>query len=279
MSKQNSGRLETGLVSATTLLVVASLAAACSMMAERENPSALYTSQPTDTLTPDLTGTVGVQQTQTAAPVATMFARLDSTAQARATTLALTPTTEPTPTPTPPSWCTTALEVLAREPESITETLTSQMLQVYAAKHSVERLCVIACGESEENHFDIEVVSDTIDPTWNHSTGITDSTESFHAFFSWPPEHDWEKIPEESRIEEWTKWNMSTKMLIEVLDTNDVYWVKWTNYIPWRPINLEGWTLEDVLVFSQFGNPWHGFLTAIDAGEGRFLCTMGLEYW
>jgi hypothetical protein len=279
MSKQNSGRLKTGLVSAAILLVVASLAAACSITAGSGNPSALYTSQPTDTLVPDPTGTVGVQQTQTAAPVATMFARLDSTAQARATTWALTPTIEPTPTPTPPFWCTPALEVLAREPESITETLTSQMLQVYALEHSIETLCVTVCGEGGENFFNIEVVSDTVNSTWSHSIGIIDSTESFRAFLSRPPEPDWEKIPEESRIEERTKWNMSKRMLIEVLDTDDVYWVKWTDYIPWRPICLEGWTLEDVLVFSQFGNPWHGFLTAVDAGEGRFLCTMWLEYW
>jgi hypothetical protein len=57
--------------------------------------------QPTGTPVPDATGTARVQQTQTAMPVASMFARLDSTAYARATVLALTRTSAPTPIHTP----------------------------------------------------------------------------------------------------------------------------------------------------------------------------------
>ena len=100
MFRQGSDRQRMGLTSVAALVAVAFLMAACSILMGRKNPSTPYASQPTGTPTPNLTGTVEVQQTQTAAPVATMFARLDSTACARSTIWALTPSPILTPTPT-----------------------------------------------------------------------------------------------------------------------------------------------------------------------------------
>jgi hypothetical protein len=226
-----------------------------------------------NTLTPNLEGTTR-QYDQTAAPIASMWARLDATIYAYATDQTLLPT--PTPTPTPPWSAPLATEVLARAPGTVTETLIVQMLRTYSQEHSLKSLYVL---EGCSNFFNIEVIEDNINLVWDSDTGITNEAGPFRVFFSWPPEPNWSEIPEEFQVNEWTKWSMADKMLIENSVTGKVYWVKWVDYMPWRPIMLDGWATEGIFVFSQFGNPWHGFLTAINAQERKFLCTIGLEYW
>ena len=161
------------------------------------------------------------------------------------------------------------------------------MLQTYSQGRSIESLYIASC-DIRENFFDIEVVNDTITPTWRSSVGIINEAHTFRVFFAQPLEptwpegfdpSDWPDEPNREVMEAYVDWQQAEKMLIEDLTTGDIQWVKWVNNIPWRPIALEGWATDDIFVFSQFGNPWHGFLTAINIREKSFLCTLGLEYW
>lgn len=271
------------------VLVIVFLLISCSSSSEQDQQSVStdFVLQPTDTPVSDLAEAVKAQQTQTAAPVATMYARVDGTVSALATRWAFTPTPIPTLTPTPPWSMPLATEVLAYEPTTVTETWTLLMLQTYSQNHRMESLYVGLCDD-EENFFDIEVVGDTITSTWRSSAGIINKARTFRVFFIWPSEPNWPEgfdpsdfsdKPGEGVMEAYVNWLWAHKMLIEDLNTGDVHWVKWIDNIPWRPIDLEGWATDDIFVFSQFGNPWHGFLTAVNAREKTFLCTLGLEYW
>ncbi len=158
--------------------------------------------------------------------------------------------------------------------QSPSSTLESVMLLTYLKNRhdNFENLYFMVIGKV----FDIEIVENPVDPKWVAEPGIDNQDGTFRLFFSDDPRTP----PANATEKEWINWFVSPryKMLFEDLGMGRTYWVNWKNYIPWRPIKIEGWATNDIFVFSQFGNPWHGFLVAIDAKERKVLRSLQLEY-
>ncbi len=167
--------------------------------------------------------------------------------------------------------------LLAQKGNTITDTLIVDMLRVFLGTgRDSDRLYV---GDMEVNFFGIEVVTDTVPVVWipwsKKSGEIENSTGSRHVFaYSLPYTRT-----QSSSAEDYLRYLRSFKLLLADSNSKTVYWVKWNDGIPWRPTNLEGWIDDDVFVFSKFGNPWYGFLTAVDARQRKPLLTLQLLDW
>lgn len=187
------------------------------------------------------------------------------------TTATLTSTASPTCQPLP-SYMTPGATLIVHPEKTITGTLESLVLQTYINKfrqgHEVPAVIV------KGNNFGIEIVDGSIDPNWATTLPITNTTKTFSAFLS----YDSRPPPPANDFDEWFKWFTSRKVLIRDLEKNKIHWVKWEDYLPLRPIDLEGWVTDDIFAFSQFGNPWHGFLIAIEAKTKMVLFTLQLEF-
>ena len=220
---------------------------------------------------------------------ATLNAQIDLTANAFNAQIDLTttafaahmPTRTPTFTPVPrdtlpaPFTPIAALLPTLTRPETTSDDLITLMLRQYVQTSNSNPFYVSVISG---NFFGIQVVKGAINADWNIDyNGITNNNKTLSVLFTWPQEPTNSPVATVS-VEEFTKWQQAKRMLIKDLNTGAVYWVKWVDYIPWRPIELEGWITTDLFVFSQFGNPWHGFLTAIDARKHKFLLTIQLEY-
>lgn len=186
-----------------------------------------------------------------------------------------TPTLTPAPRDTLPAPFTPIAAILPTltRPETTSDDLVILMLRLYTHRNSNPFYFYVNSG----NTLGIGVVKDTIDVGWNSSSGIANGDKTLSVFLTWPPQPTNSPVATVS-IEEYIKWQQARKILIKDFSTGAVYWAKWVDLIPWRPIELEGWITNDIFVFSQFGNPWHGFLTAIDARKHKFLLTIQLEY-
>lgn len=189
----------------------------------------------------------------------------------------IAPTAVPACEPFPPDSYRSANSLLVQAGNTITDTLAVNMLRVFlGADGDTERLYV---GDRWTNFFDIEIITDTLDVVWDpwlkQLGEIDNSTGSRHVFvYSLPFTRS-----QSSAEEDYLLHLHSFKLLLANSDSKTVYWVKWKDSIPWRPTNLEGWIGDDVFVFSKFGNPWYGFLTAIDAKQRKPLLTLQLLSW
>jgi hypothetical protein len=204
------------------------------------------------------------------------------TVSAHRTRFAATPTSEPTwtshPIPPPTPTCepmsesaTPVATLLARPNKNITDTIAALALQTYMTKFQPGD--VPAVFVEEDHEFDIEIVDGSIDPNWATTSPAMNGDNTLGVFFSYDPR----PTPEDDS--EWYIWAKSKKMLIEDYESRKIYWVKWEDIIPWRPIDIEGWATKDIFVFSQFGNPSYGFLVAIDARAKKVLHEWLVTFW
>ncbi len=274
-----SNVLQMELISGILLLALAMLAAACSTQSNERReplPTAVAAVLPSDSPTPTSTATAQIKLTRTAF-IATVNAQIDLTANVILTHM---PTQMPTLTPVPRDTLSAPFTPIAAvmptltHPGTTSDDLVTLMLRQYTQAHNSNSFYFsVDIG----NIFGIQVVKDAISPNWSTGSGMMSSNKTLSVFFMRPPEPA--NSPEATvSIEEYAKWMQARKMLIKDRNSGAVYWVKWVDHIPWRPLELEGWVTNDIFVFSQFGNPWHGFLTAIDARKHKFLLTIQLEY-
>ena len=185
-------------------------------------------------------------------------------------------TPAPTGKPLPAKSYQSVSSLLASKGDTITDTLAVDMLRVFLGKgRDSEQLYV---GGMWTNFFGIEIITDTLNIDWTpwskQKDEIANSAGLYHAFFS-----PVDTLSQASSTKAYLAYLKSTKLLIADTDSKTVYWVKWEDGIPWRPTDLEGWIDDNVLVFSKFGNPWYGFLTAIDAKHRKPLLTLQLMFW
>ncbi len=180
----------------------------------------------------------------------------------------------PTCEPLPANSYQSVNSLLASEGNTITHTLAADMLRVFLGTgRDSERLYV---GGLWTNFFGIEIITDTLNVDWTpwskQLDKIANSTGLYHVFVYSPTD----TLTQSNSTKDYPAYLKSTKLLIADTDSKTVYLVKWEDGIPWRPTNLEGWVDDNVFVFSKFGNPWYGFLTAIDAKQRKPLLTLQL---
>ena len=274
-----SNVLQMELITGILLLALAMLVAACSTQSNERRepfPAAVAAVLPSDSPTPTSTATAQIKLTRTAF-IATVNAQIDLTANAILTRM---PTRMSTLTPVPRDTLSAPFTPIAAVMPTLTHSgttsddLVTLILRQYTQAHNSNPFYFYV---NPGNTFDIRVVKDAINPDWSTGNGIMNSDKTLSVFFMRPPEPT--NNPEATvSIKEYAKRMQAHKMLIKDLNTGAVYWVKWVDLIPWRPIELESWITNDIFVFSQFGNPWHGLLTAIDARKHKFLLTIQLEY-
>jgi hypothetical protein len=189
----------------------------------------------------------------------------------------IAPTAVPACESFPPDSYRSANSLLVQEGNTITDTLAVNMLRVFlGAGRGSDRLYV---GGMWTDFFGIEITTDTVNVVWDpwskQLDEIANSTGSLHVFEYFPLH----TRTQSNSVEDYIAYLESIKLLLADGDSKTVYWVKWKDLISWRSTELEGWIDDDVFVFSKFGNPWHGFLTAIDARQRKPLLTVQLHYW
>ncbi len=274
-----SNLMQRKLIGVMFLLSLAMLVTTCSTYGNQMQkilPATIAAISPSDSPAPNITETARITPTRNAFN-ATVSAQIDLTANAVLTSMPTpTPTFTPVPRDTLPAPFTpiAAMMPTLMRPRTASDNLVTLMLRQYTlASNSNPFYYYVNSG----NTFGIELVKDTLNTDWNTSDASTNDNKTFSVFLSSPPPPA--NRPEATiSVEEYANWLQARKMLIKDLRTGAIYRVAWIDLIPWRPIELEGWITNNIFVFSQFGNPWHGFLTAVDARKREFLLTIQLEY-
>ncbi len=238
-------------------------------------PTTLAAISPSHNPAPSATETAQIKLTRIAFDE-TVDAQIDLMANALLTRM---PTQTPTLTPVPRDTLTAPFTPVAAmmatldHPATTTDDVLTLMLRLYTHHNSSPFYFYV----NAPNAVDIEVAQDTIGLDWSMSDAITNDDKTLLAFLSWPPQPTNSPVATVS-VEEFVAWQKAGRLLVKDLQTGSVYWFKSVYLMPARPVELEGWVTNDIFVISEFGSPWHGFLSAIDARKHKSLMTIQLEF-
>jgi hypothetical protein len=162
-------------------------------------------------------------------------------------------------------------DAFTSQPQTEADTLTIQVL-----RKSLEYYPGFALYLDTGNMFGIKIVQDTLNPTWLKSKGATNEDKTLTLFVSYAPEPTPNPVATMT-VNEYIDLLNARKLVIENLAADEIYRIKWEDYLPDRPIEPIGWIDNNIAVFGQCGNPSLCFVTAVNAKESRFLLTLELH--